>query len=508
MRARGDILLISCYELGHQPFHLAELLTMLRQAGYAAVPIDTAVETLTDDTIRGASFVAISVPMHTALRLGHQIALRVRSLNSSAHICFYGHYALLNAEYLLQKTADSVIGGEYEGPLIRLITALESTPRALPAPQAGHHPIRGMGILSGGQDTTRVPTPLNPTPTPTEMADTDSPTLQGVRTRSFNSGPWIERSRFLVPEREQLPHLERYARLESGGQLRLAGYTETTRGCKHMCLHCPITPIYQGRFFAIPAEIVLADIRAQVADGAGHITFGDPDFFNGPTHAMRITRSLHRAFPDVTFDATIKIEHLLKQRHLLPELRDLGCAFIVSAVESINDTVLQHFDKGHTSADVAEVFDLLERVGIVLRPSLLPFSPWETLESYLALLNFFEERHLVEHIDPVHFSIRLLIPPGSALLASPDSQRWLGELDAAAYTYCWRHPDPRMDKLQCNVATLVEQAEQAHADPIETFFAIKAMALVVAGEDLCISQAVQGYGNGKVLPHLTESWFC
>src|SRR5271167_3957393 len=153
MRERGDILLISCYELGHQPFHLAELLAMLRQAGYAAVPVDTAVETLTDDTIRGASFVAISVPMHTALRLGHQIALRVRSLNPSAHICFYGHYALLNADYLLQETADSVIGGEYEGPLIRLITALESTLRALPAPQAGH-PIRGMGILSPRQDTT------------------------------------------------------------------------------------------------------------------------------------------------------------------------------------------------------------------------------------------------------------------------------------------------------------------------------------------------------------------
>jgi radical SAM superfamily enzyme YgiQ (UPF0313 family) len=470
MRARGDILLISCYELGHQPFHLAELLAMLRQVGYAAVPVDTAVETLTDDTICSASFVAISVPMHTALRLGQQIALRVRSLNPSAHICFYGHYAILNANYLLQETADSVIGGEYEGPLIRLITALESTL--------------------------------------TEMADTDFSPLQGVRTRSTNSGPCIERSKLLVPEREQLPRLERYARLESGGQLRLAGYTETTRGCKHTCLHCPITPIYQGRFFAIPAEIVLADIRAQVAEGAGHITFGDPDFFNGPTHAMRITRALHREFPNITFDATIKIEHLLKQRHLLPELRDLGCAFIVSAVESINDTVLQHLDKGHTSADVAEAFDLLERVGIVLRPSLLPFSPWETLESYLALLNFFEERHLVEHIDPVHFSIRLLIPPGSALLASPDSQQWLGELDAAAYTYRWQHPDPRMDELQRNIARLVEQAEQAHTDPIETFFAIKARALAVAGEDLYLSQAVQGYGNGKVLPHLTESWFC
>jgi radical SAM superfamily enzyme YgiQ (UPF0313 family) len=463
MRAPGDILLISCYELGHQPFHLAMLLAMLRQAGYTPVAIDTAVESLTDVSIQQAQFVAISVPMHTALRLGQQIALRIRSLNPSTHICFYGHYALLNANYLLQEYADSVIGGEYEGPILRLIKTIEHG---------------------------------------------DAVAVDGISIRTSRSGPNIQRTGFLVPERASLPSLERYARLEFGGQIRLAGYTETTRGCKHTCLHCPITPIYHGRFFAIPAEIVLADIRAQVADGASHITFGDPDFFNGPTHAMRITRALHQEFPDVTFDATIKIEHLLKQRHLLPELHELGCLFIVSAVESINDTVLERLDKGHTSADVAEAFDVLERAGIVLRPSLLPFSPWETLESYIALLNFFEERHLIEHIDPVHFSIRLLIPPGSALLEAPDSQEWLGELDAPAYTYLWKHPDPRMDELQRALATLVEQAEQSHADPIETFYAIQALALASIGQDLRVSCAVQNYGAGKVLPHLTETWFC
>jgi len=187
------------------------------------------------------------------------------------------------------------------------------------------------------------------------------------------------------------------------GVASLAGYTETTRGCKHTCLHCPITPIYHGRFFAVPAEIVLADIRTQVRQGVGHITFGDPDFFNGPGHAMRITRALHQEFPGITFDATIKIEHLLKHRHLLLELKSLGCAFVVSAVESLNDNVLRHLDKGHTSADVAEAIELMAQVGISLRPSLMPFSPWETLESYITLLNFFEERRLIEQIDPVHW---------------------------------------------------------------------------------------------------------
>ena len=103
MRARGDILLISCYELGHQPFHLADCCDA-STGRVCCCAVDTAVDTLTEEAISGARLVAISVPMHTALAFGAAIALRVRSINPSAHICFYGHYALLNADYLLQET--------------------------------------------------------------------------------------------------------------------------------------------------------------------------------------------------------------------------------------------------------------------------------------------------------------------------------------------------------------------------------------------------------------------
>ena len=463
MRSPGDILLVSCYELGHQPFHLASLSAMLQQAGYAPAAVDTAVDTLTEEAISRARLVAISVPMHTALRLGQRIALRVRSINPSAHICFYGLYAFLNADYLLHDTIDSAIGGEYESPFLDLVAALEKGKTGI---------------------------------------------IPGVTTHQFNSDPWIKRTPYIVPTRQHLPSPERYAHLETNGTMRLAGYTETTRGCKHTCLHCPITPVYNGRFFAIPTEIVLADIRAQLEQGVRHITFGDPDFLNGPKHAMRITRALHDEFPGVTFDATIKIEHLLKHQHLLPELKSLGCAFIVSAVESLNDNVLRNLNKGHTAVDVAEAFDLMEQVGIPLRPSLMPFSPWETLESYITLLNFFEDRRLIEQIDPVHFSIRLLIPPGSALLASPDSKLWLRELDAAAFTYKWQHPDPRLDALHQKVASLTEEAELAKSNTIETFFHIKALTLSIIGKDLHIPEAVEHYGTPRVLPHLTESWFC
>ena len=463
MRAYGRILLLSCYELGHQPFHLASLSATLEQAGYQPRCIDTAVETLTDDALEDAQFVAIAVPMHTALRLGEQLAQRIRAFKSSVYICCYGLYAYLNASYLLENAIDAAIGGEYEQPLLQLIQAYEQ------------------GVITA---------------------------IPGVYTLKHSSSPSLQRTPFLVPLREKLRPLESYAHLQVGSEVRVTGYTETTRGCKHTCRHCPVTPVYQGRFFAIPREIVLADIRQQVAQGAQHITFGDPDFWNGPAHALRILRVMHQEFPALTFDATIKIEHILQHRHLLTEMKELGCLFLVSAVESLNDTVLTRLDKGHTSADVATAFDLTEQAGITIRPSLLPFTPWETLESYNTLLDFFIERHAIEHIDPVHLSIRLLVPPGSAHLTDPESNNWLEDLDTSAYTYRWHHPDSHMDDLQQRVATLVEQADVAKADPILTFFRVKALAKELQGERYAFFKAFRSYGKPKVLPHLTETWFC
>ena len=451
-----DILLVSTYELGHQPLALASPLAYLARAGFAPVAVDTSVEALTDEQIARADLVAISVPMHTAMRLGVAVAERVRRINPAAHICCYGLYALLNAAHLRPRYADTTIGGEYEAPLLELAQYLAA------------------GAATPGYETAH-----------------------------------LARLPFATPDRSSLPPLRSYAAFQRGDQVVEAGYVEATRGCLHTCLHCPITPVYGGRFFAIPRETVLADIRAQVAAGARHITFGDPDFFNGPTHALRILHAMHAEWPELTFDATIKVEHILEHRDLFPELAALGCAFIVSAVESLSDEVLRQLDKGHTRADVIAALAIVDAAGIPMRPSLLPFTPWTTLDDYLDLLTFFEERDLLDHVDPVHFSIRLLIPPGSALLDRPGIGAWLGALDAAAFTYRWHHPDPRLDELQRAVAAVVEAGERDGTAPTETFAALKALTLAARGEP-----AHRSSGRGRVatlrppVPRLTESWFC
>jgi hypothetical protein len=237
----------------------------------------------------------------------------------------------------------------------------------------------------------------------------------------------------------------------------------------------------------------MADIRQQVEAGARHLTFGDPDFLNGPTHALRIARRLHDEFPDLTFDFTAKFARA-------------GCLFIVSAVESLSDSVLTHLDKGHTRRDVEEVLGVVNDAGIALRPTFVAFTPWTTIADYLELLQFVESRDLIHHVDPVQFSIRLLVPPGSLLLK--EAGAWLGPLNQSAFTYEWQHPDPQMDELHREVTRVVEQAVPRNEDAAATFARISETAQRMRGEVDLIKRLPLPAPTHLRPPRLTEAWFC
>jgi radical SAM superfamily enzyme YgiQ (UPF0313 family) len=473
LRHPGAIMFVSCYELGHQPIGIAQPMGFLEQAGFAPVGLDIAVESMDESALRLARFVGISVPMHTALRLGVRVAELIRAMNPACHICFYGLYASINAEYLLQRLADSVVGGEYEVPLRSLIEALD----------------RGQAIshLEGVSSRNRVV----------------GPSLQRVYSSPASTIPQP------IPSRGGLPMLDQYARLEQNGTERLVGYVEASRGCLHHCLHCPIVPVYDGRFFLIPEAVVLEDIRRQVHAGATHMTFGDPDFLNGPGHSMSIVRAMHEKFPHLTFDFTAKIEHLLKRRALMPDLSARGCLFVISAVESFSDHVLALLQKGHTGADVIVALDILREAGIALRPSLVAFTPWTSLDEYLHMLDMVEAHDLIDATDPVQLSIRLLVPPGSALLAKSDIQRFLGPLDQASFQHPWTHPDERMDRLHQAVSAIVEASAKEEEDAMMTFDRIRAVADEVAGRRAGFSTHTRvSRPDRPKPPRLTESWFC
>lgn len=449
------ILLISTYDLGRQPFGLASPAAWLKEAGAEVVCADVAKERLSEDDVRSADAVAFYLPMHTATRLALPVIDRVRALNPRARLIAYGLYAPLNATLLEEHGVTSILAGEFEEALVRV-------------------------VVGGAPDAEERPKPP------------PAPPMQ------------IPRLSFRVPDRSGLPGLHKYATLQVGDDRRAVGYTEASRGCKHHCRHCPIVPVYNGQFRVVAPGVVLADAAAQVGAGARHITFGDPDFFNGPRHAVTIIERLARELPGVTYDVTIKIEHLLKHAALLPVLRDTGCAFVTSAVESVDDEVLAKLAKGHTRADFERVVALCRDAGLALAPTFVAFTPWTTPESYRELLRVVDRLDLVDHVAPIQLAIRLLIPEGSRMLDLPDVRALVGRFDAGSLTYPWRHPDPRVDALQQQISQTV--GVRLTATRRELFRRI--WDLAHADVPLAIAPRDRGAMPRATIPYLNEPWYC
>jgi Radical SAM superfamily len=318
----------------------------------------------------------------------------------------------------------------------------------------------------------------------------------------------LSRQKFLVPDRAGLLDPSKYASVVMpGGEHRVAGSTEATRGCKHLCRHCPIVPVYNGAFRVVDREIVLEDIRQQVAAGARHITFGDPDFFNGPSHAISIVEAVHREFPELTYDVTIKIEHLRKHDALMPTLRDTGCLFVTSAVESVDDAVLEKFDKGHTRADFLVVVARFRELGMTLLPTFVPFTPWTTLQGYNDLLDVLAEQGLSENVAPIQLAIRLLIPAGSRLLELPEVRAMVGEFDSAALVFPWAHENPRVDALAREISQLVQRGDSLQLSRTEIFSHIRRAANAAVG-NRAPNYIAPSAMNSAPVPYLDEPWYC
>ncbi len=470
-----DVVLVSTYELGRQPFGLASPAAWLRQRGCGVTCMDLSREAFRDAPIRAADLVAFYVPMHTATRLAVQLIEPVRRLNPGAHLCFYGLYAPVNESYLRNLGVESILGGEFEEGLIHLVERLQA--QHADRNTDGRHRD---GLRPGGGS------PLQPEPVIS-----------------------LARQQFLVPDRTGLVPLIEYAHLVMPeGEHRVVGYTEASRGCKHLCRHCPIVPVYNGAFRVVQRDVVWEDIRRQVRAGAQHITFGDPDFFNGVRHALAIVEAMHREHPHLTYDVTIKIEHLLKHAQHIRTLRDTGCLFVTSAVESLDDAVLERLEKGHTRADFLAVVELFREAGLVLQPTFVPFTPWTTLESYSDLLAAVREHGLIENVAPIQLGIRLLIPAGSRLLELAEVRELVGPFDEAALVYPWRHPDSRVDALCEEVQELVRAGDKLGRSRAQSFARIEKAARCARGlSDESARPQPELLARGAV-PYLNEPWYC
>jgi hypothetical protein len=443
------VVLLSPYELGRQPFNLAQPAAWFARERIAVACVDLSQQKLDPATFAHAEYVAIYLGMHTATRIAAAALPKIRALAPRARLAAFGLYAPVNAAWLKSLGVEAIFGGESEPDLLAWV-------------QSGTAP-----------------------------ADT-------VVRR--------DKIEFLLPDRRGLPELQRYAKLIlADGSQKITGFAEASRGCKHLCRHCPVVPVYEGKFRIVPADVVIADIAQQVEAGAQHISFGDPDFLNGPTHALKVAEALHARFPDLTWDATIKVEHLLNHADLLPRLKQCGLLFIVTAVESVDDAILERLAKGHTRAGFEAALAHSRTLGIALAPTFVPFTPWTRLEGYRDLLATLLRLRLVEAVPPVQLAIRLLVPQGSHLLHLPDFAARVGAFDEAMLGYPWQADDPRVDALQGEVMTWVMDAESAALPRAEVFAGIWARTHAALGEAAPPLDPAQ---FGEPIPHHSEPWYC
>ncbi len=450
------VLLISTYELGHQPLHVASPAAALRSAAHEVRCLDLSIEPWDPDVLNWSEAVAFSVPMHTAMRLAVRGAKAIRGARPELPICLYGLYAPIGRDLSVGSLADRVIGGEYEPDLVAWVDGL------------GHGDPRA--------------------------ATVEAPVVR------------LDRVAFVPPARDLLPPLEEYAHLAIDGEERLVGYVEASHGCVHKCRHCPVPVIYDGRIRIVQEDVVLADIGRLVESGARHITFGDPDFFNGVRHSLRIARAMHERFPDLTFDCTTKVEHILEYPDIWGELAAAGCLFVVSALEGANDEILERLDKGHTTEQAAAAILLLRSHGIEIRPSFLPFTPWTALDDVADIVDFVAEHDLVGNVDPVQFTIRLLLPEGSLLLQDAELRARLGPYDRERLTYTWAASDAQVDELQERLASLTSDSVASDEPIAATFAKIRDEVYEAADRPRAPEPLLAGSVEGR--PRLTEPWFC
>lgn len=404
---------LSIFEGGYQPLGAINAATALTLNGREARLFDSYIDGVDDVAAFSDDVVAIAIPLFDSLTSAILLADRVKKFRSDAIVIFFGQYATINSDRIVPKYADYVVTGESEATLPALVEYLEG--------RSGHMPS---GVV-------------------------------GREGRDSNSGA-TRRARPPVypPRRNLAPSLAKYPQPQIEKLLRrsvVVGGLEATRGCHHKCTYCSVFAAYDGKVMVIEDDTVLSDADTLMQMGMTHLTFTDAEFFNTKKNGTRLLKELHNRYPTLTYDFTTRVDHIIENRDLLPELKRLGVEFITSALEYPKQEVLDQVAKEVT----VEMLDLSVRAtknaGMLLNPTFIMFNPWIRLEDVVLMEDFVDRNGLDELIDPIQYETRLHLYKGSPLLSNATIRDL--KLTENEFHYDWEHPDPRVDELYRNSAT-------------------------------------------------------
>ncbi len=444
-----NIIYVATYDLGHQPQFGAELLGIDTEGQVSVVDAQKVEREEVITKIHSASAVILSAPMYTGASIARDLLTECAIDLQTKKTVVVGLYAMVLKDALLSAPIPGLdIDGIVFSETLDASGALE--------------------LLETGEVLTR---------------------------KRAAKRPYLIQRRDLVP-------LASYRTVSYQGQDKTSGYLETTVGCRHRCRHCPVVPIWDGRIAINDAPAVLQDAKNQIAAGAAHLSFGDPDFLNAPRHTLGILKEIHRHDPTVTFDFTTKISEIVAHPDIWGELYEQGLIFVISAVESLNPRVLERLDKQHNASDVAAARDFLFGAHIGLHPTFCPFTPWSEPEDLVDIASFVVSSRLTNVVEPVQLSIELLTPPNSLLLKD---REFFGPYDAQRMGFPPIYADDNLSTLQQVLSEVAAKGATANEDYSRT------IASQIEHIENISGRSVPFFDISAPVPDpatVSEPWFC
>ena len=414
----GSSVLVSIFEGGYQPLNALTGLAALRSAGHDTDFIDAYVEGVDIARLSRYDTIIFPVPLFDSLMSAVRICEDLERAGCTAERVMFGQYATINASFLSSRYADHVVTGEWEAPLISLLNRKRGS----------EEPVINVFSRGGEPELTLATKKLRGT-----MAQ---------------------------PLRDAAPHLSKYPQPQLSrllGAEKVVGGLELTRGCHHKCTYCSVFAAYDGKVVLGDIDTIIADIDALVDQGMEHMTFIDAEFFNATRRSFDALAKIHARHPELTFDFTTRVDHILDNRDRLRELYDHGVRVITSALEWPKEEVLRQVRKEVTVADLKESVHLVQNSGIALNPTFIMFNPWVGLEDFPRFNDFLVETKMEDIVDPVQYETRLHLYKGSPLLEN-ETIRAL-RLEEHEFHYEWFHSDPRVDELYRASLTPVAEGE-------------------------------------------------
>ncbi len=414
--ALKQVALISTYETGFQPLLVSTAGASFIKNGITPDAYDLYLDKCDRSGIASYKFVGIGLGLFDSLEGGFSAGKEIRGKNPQAHICFYGPYASLNRERLLE-CGDSCIIGDWEKPIVELANA----------------------VLKG-EEWTRV---------------------ENVYSRT-NKSPKFKfyRDECLVPARHLLPSVRTYQNTfieKVVNKKMMVGNVETTRGCHHTCKFCSVFAVSGTRVKFIDEAVIMADVDQLVQEGVEHITFVDAEYINSIKFSLAIVNKIHEKYPHMTYDFTTRVDHITENEDAIPEFKRTGCIAITTSIEFPAENILEKLRKEITLDQVIKAMDILKRNGIQVNTTFVTFNPWTGLEGLMDLAIFIKENNLGDVIDPIQYETRLHLYKGSPLL--DDEALANVELTEREFHWEWEHPDARVEEVFQKMARPVGEGE-------------------------------------------------